>query len=311
MTKEPLQVRILTASERHTMEVMDLTKLIWEGDDYIPEVWSEWMADPEGRLVVAEYQDRIVGLGKLTRMSPVDWWLEGLRVHPDWEGHRVGSQIFDALLETCAEIGYGTVRLMTASFRPIVHHMCNQRGFQAAGHYSMFTAPTRLSDQENQQQEDDLVSPDSPTLPFRPLLLDETREAAIFARSAGSTVLTGEMMYLDWRFAPPRADFFVPFIQEHRAWWWRARQGLVTSYLDAGDDQTPKYPHLSLVACAADNLPPLLLDLRRLYGGMGFDRVEWLARLEPGLVDILASAGFTRISENYGLVFERNLPQSG
>ncbi|RME32959.1 MAG: AI-2E family transporter, partial [Thermoflexia bacterium] len=33
---------------------------IWDGEDYIPEVWDEWLADPDGELTVAELDGRVV-----------------------------------------------------------------------------------------------------------------------------------------------------------------------------------------------------------------------------------------------------------
>ena len=31
-----------------TPQVLDLAKHIWEGHDYIPYVWNDWLADPQG-----------------------------------------------------------------------------------------------------------------------------------------------------------------------------------------------------------------------------------------------------------------------
>jgi len=81
--------------------VLELTRTIWEGDDYVPHVWGEWLADPQGLLAVAEHQGRVLGLGKLTRLSEDDWWLEGLRTHPNTKGG--GSPL--SLTPTLSTIG--------------------------------------------------------------------------------------------------------------------------------------------------------------------------------------------------------------
>ena len=82
-----------------TRGMLELTSQIWEGDDYVPKVWQEWLFDPQGLLAVAEFRGKIVGIGKLTRLSKQDWWLEGLRVHPEFEGQRIASRIQSYLLE--------------------------------------------------------------------------------------------------------------------------------------------------------------------------------------------------------------------
>jgi len=80
-----------------TADVLELTSTIWEGQDNIPEVWENWLSDSTGLLAVAEYQGRVLGLSKLTRLSESDWWLDGLRVHPDFEGRGVASSMHDFL----------------------------------------------------------------------------------------------------------------------------------------------------------------------------------------------------------------------
>jgi ribosomal protein S18 acetylase RimI-like enzyme len=80
-----------------TPEVMELTRTIWDGEDYVPHVWWEWFLDPRGLLAVAEYGGMVVGLGKLTQLSERDWWMEGLRVHPDFERRGIASHLNDSI----------------------------------------------------------------------------------------------------------------------------------------------------------------------------------------------------------------------
>jgi hypothetical protein len=82
--------------------VIEFTRFIWEGHDYIKYVWDEWLADPEGILAVAEYGSHCVGLGKVSLSAPGQWWLE----HAD-----------------------GVARLMTSSKRVKVHHLSEKFGY--------------------------------------------------------------------------------------------------------------------------------------------------------------------------------------
>jgi len=103
------------ARESDTKGVLELTRLIWDGGDYIPSIWKEWLQDKEGRLTVAEWEGRVIGLGKLTRLSPEDWWLEGLRTHPDFEGRGIATQVFYDLLAAWNNEERGKIRLATSS----------------------------------------------------------------------------------------------------------------------------------------------------------------------------------------------------
>lgn len=107
-SQEKLTVVCRPARQSDTQEVMELTSTIWEGDDYVPKVWQDWLADPEGILAVAEHEDRVIGLGKLTLLAPGEWWLEGLRTHPDFEGHGVASHLHEYLLNFWLQNGKGS-----------------------------------------------------------------------------------------------------------------------------------------------------------------------------------------------------------
>jgi GNAT superfamily N-acetyltransferase len=109
--------------------VLEFCKFIWDGHDYIPDVWDDWMADPSGEMFVAEYAGKAVGLGRLTLLAASQYWLEGLRVDPEHQGRGIGSQMNDYLNALWLERGGGVIRLLTSSKRVQVHHMCERLGF--------------------------------------------------------------------------------------------------------------------------------------------------------------------------------------
>ena len=84
---------------------MELCSHIWEGGDYIPLVWDEWLADPDGLLGVAEMHGRVAGVFKLTKFQEGEWYMEGLRVHPDFQGKGVASHIHELCIGNLAPNG--------------------------------------------------------------------------------------------------------------------------------------------------------------------------------------------------------------
>jgi len=63
----------------HKERVLQISKDIWEGDDYIPEIFDTWIADPYGEFVGLFDENTLVAFGKMTFITPTDVWLEGLR----------------------------------------------------------------------------------------------------------------------------------------------------------------------------------------------------------------------------------------
>lgn len=121
-------------------DVLEFTKLIWEGHDYIRFVWDDWLADPRGLPAVAEYAGHAVALGKATHIAEHQWWLEGLRVDPKFQGRKISSHMFEYLDDWWQQHGVGECRLMTSSERVQVHHLCARLGWEKIGEVRAYKA---------------------------------------------------------------------------------------------------------------------------------------------------------------------------
>jgi GNAT superfamily N-acetyltransferase len=89
-----LVVRQAMASD---MEAIGLISgLTWEGHDYLHLVARDWMA--EGGFFVGELEGRVIGTGRISPMPGGVLWLEGLRVHRDWQGRGHGRAMADWLV---------------------------------------------------------------------------------------------------------------------------------------------------------------------------------------------------------------------
>lgn len=282
--------------------VLEFCKFIWDGHDYIPDVWDDWMADPSGEMFVAEYAGKAVGLGRLTLLAPGQWWLEGLRVDPEHQGRRIGSRMNSYLNALWLERGEGVVRLMTSSKRVQVHHMCQQHGFARVGERAFFMAePTGsfpLPPEEDRVGE----------VPYAPLVESEIPEAMQFALEAESSATTGHFADVGWRFAMPTEDLFRTFMarEETRLYWWRGRDGLLLAWEDDWDEG--RFLIVSLAACATRDLPAMLLDLRGLGAARNLHAVGWNANLQPDMAAALTEAGFKREDDGSAYLFERRHP---
>lgn len=65
----------------HKEKVIQISKEIWEGDDYIPEIFDKWVSDAYGEFVGLFKENELIAFGKMTYLTPTDVWLEGLRKH--------------------------------------------------------------------------------------------------------------------------------------------------------------------------------------------------------------------------------------
>ena len=124
-----------------TPQVLAFTRRIWEGEDYVPYVWEERLADSEGLLAIAQYGSAIVAMSKLTQIDTNQWWLEGLRVHPDFQGRGVASRLHEYLLEYWRRHGSGIIRLATFFNREPIKHLAMRSGFHPVASYIQHWSP--------------------------------------------------------------------------------------------------------------------------------------------------------------------------
>lgn len=261
-----------------TPTVLAFARRIWDGGDYLPEVWGEWLADSEGMLAVAEYGGRVVGTIKLTHLGAEDWWLEGLRVDPDYQGRGIANHLHRLMQQRWETNGGGILRLATTSVNVAIHHLCERDGFQRIAEYQGFAAAP-------------LEGASSPhDAGFQPIEKDDLPEAAVLALSSGVIRKAYGLVDLGWRWAPVTLPHLQRLLAEFPAYWWRGRQGVLV--LDDEDDEHGSLMSaLRLAACEPTQWVDLLLDYRRMAAALGFSKCGWLAPLHPDLAPALQAAG--------------------
>jgi ribosomal protein S18 acetylase RimI-like enzyme len=264
------------ALQKDTAEVLEISSHIWEGNDYIPSVWDEWLADPDGLLGVAEYHGHVVGVFKLTKFQDDEWYMEGLRVHPDYRERGIASHIHHYVVETWRRMGGGTIRLVTGSYNERVHRMCEETGFKRVAEFIPYRASS-LYEHINV---------------FTKVEVDEAIKAFDFALSSPSHALSRGLINLGWVYANPQLKHVQEAIREGHAWWWKKGQGFISVWEDKEDGE--RQPGLELVACDLKDLTELLNDYRQLMGELGYTSPGWVAPNHPDALSSLAEASFER-----------------
>jgi ribosomal protein S18 acetylase RimI-like enzyme len=285
------------ALPKDTADVMELTRQIWEGRDYVPSVWAEWLSDPEGLLAAAEYGGRVVGISKLTRLTPSEWWLEGLRVHPEYEGRGIASHLQDYLVDHWQRNGGGAIRLATASFRVPVQRISLRSGFVKAAELTQYVAEALPGVGER----------------FTPLASGEEAEALAFTRRHPSPTCPNGLMGIGWQWVALSAGWLTQAIARGQAWWWRGDEGEREALLLARfDDDEEKADRLmiQLLDGPPENLAECLADYRRLAGSLSYRQVSWMAPLDPAIEPALLEAGFRRDWDESLFIYEKRADSS-
>lgn len=270
--------------------VSALSAQIWEGEDYVPRRFADWVADERGQFTVACDGDSLVGFGKLTELAPGEWWLEGLRVHPDHRGRGIARELHHYVVDLAATIGRGILRFATNGHNEPVHKLAQETDFRHVAAYNI--------------AEIDVGDGDAPGRfvlagPADVLALEEWLQASdLFADGGG---LFEERW--KWKSLLPRLSALGA---ANRVYWWKDdtdhRSGLVVvsqgeegvlwlNYLDADREAL-------LELCRT--LPALARQLKR-------SRIKGKPPAVPFLSEALATAGWEIEPDFEMWVFERAL----
>lgn len=274
------------ALRKDTQEVLELSSHIWEGGDYLPKVWEEWLNDPDGMLGVAEVNGRVAGTFKLTKFAEDDWYLEGLRVHPDFQDRGIATHIHDYVVELWRQTGKGILRLTTGSNNVKVHRMCERSGFKRIAEFIPYRGSVLMDGTGN----------------FTPLSAEEAPRALEIVNSNPVHRLSSSLINLGWVFAKPQIKHILEVIQYKHAWWWKDGSGFLSIWED--DESEVPEPGVELLACQRGDLCEMLVDYRRLMGAIGYKSAGWVAPNRPEVIACLDKADFARSWDISLYIFE-------
>jgi GNAT superfamily N-acetyltransferase len=288
------RVLIRPSIARDKADVLEFTKFIWEGHDYIAYVWDDWYMDPHGILAVAEYGGVAVGMGKVARVSKDQWWLEGLRVDPKYQGLKIGTQLHIYLQDWWEQHGGGTLRLMTSWERVEVHHLCERFGWTKVGEVKEHMAP----------------SLDEETAAFAPVQPPELDEALRFALSHLDH--SHGLADLGWQEGAVDAEILHDQCARGDLFWWQpggahpsglGPSGLVGVWPDEEDGEP--LLGIAFMACDVPSLAAMLLDVRRLAARGGIANVTWHAPARDDVEATLRLSGFISRWDGSAYIYEK------
>jgi len=120
--------------------MLELTRNVWDGSDYVPSSWETWLQDAQGELWVAELDGRVVGLQHAALQPDASVWLEGIRVDEEVQGRGIGSVLLRHAVDWSRKMGVRAIRLSTYSENQASNAMAERQGLRLVGTFSAMTA---------------------------------------------------------------------------------------------------------------------------------------------------------------------------
>ena len=108
-----LTLRPVRPSDRE--RVLEMTRDVWEGHDYIPRVFDVWIEEAGAAFQAAEVDGVVVGLQRLRPYGPGLIWYEGLRVASTHRRQGVARAMLQSAITEAREQGFREMRLATGN----------------------------------------------------------------------------------------------------------------------------------------------------------------------------------------------------
>ena len=138
-----MELLIRRARPSDKRDVLAAVRTLWGGNDRIPDVFDAWVTHRTGPFFVAESAGRVVGMGKLTVVSPTEAWLEGGRVAPRWRRKGIATALIAHRIEYARERGFRVLRFSTASDNTPIHRAAKTFGFARVATLARQEAPAK------------------------------------------------------------------------------------------------------------------------------------------------------------------------
>ncbi len=269
--------RPMRVTDREAM--LAICARIWDGHDYIPYVWDDWLADSDGQFTAVLDDEKVIGISKLTLITPgpsPDWLLEGLRLDADYRGQGIGRAMHEYNVALWKQMGgQGVMRLVTHIENKTVQHLSEQTGFVQVGNVSVYQAEA---------------------LPAGSAL---ALEAVSTSEAAALTVAEDISLPIEqiWRWASLSTYWLNRLATERRLYRWQGDKGLLM--IERVEDSDPPSEEkaclfVNLALTDSDSQAGLLREARELASAEGLATVRVAALLDnPAMLTALAQAGYS------------------
>ena len=105
-------------TEKDIPAILDISKDIWEGDDYIPDVIKRWLNEDD-KLVYGAYLEKemkeLIGFGRVKMFSNGVAWLEGGRVKITHQKQGIGRDLMKYAIDYAIQAGAKVAQYDTSS----------------------------------------------------------------------------------------------------------------------------------------------------------------------------------------------------
>lgn len=281
---EMIMVRAAVPSDKELILPFCQNTFSW--GDYIEVVWDQWLADPNGQIIVGVADGIPIAMMHVAILKDGIAWMEGMRVHPDYRRHGAGTKVDAGGRNYARTRGCRVARLATSMKNLPAQAALDTQGYAVGARYAGWHS-SPLND----------VS----VCPHVATESDWTNILGQWNASRARMACRGLLPDPYWRWTELTRERLLEQIHANQVRITRSGFGL---FVDSGGEGDSELNIHALVG-DAETIGGLALQARGEAAIRGFSRLEAIVAEEPQTDMGLRTAGFAR--EGGMLVYEQAL----
>ena len=132
-------LEIVQGTMSHWPTIQVFLPLAADEDDYVKDLWPEWIAHPEkGMTLVALWNQQPVGTTYIAYTDATTCWFQGIRIDPRFQGKGIGQAMSKESVRLAREKGFKTARCGIDGDNHISQHVTAKAGFEMICHYRAY-----------------------------------------------------------------------------------------------------------------------------------------------------------------------------
>jgi GNAT superfamily N-acetyltransferase len=130
-----LEINYRFGTSEDLPQIQEICQDVWDGHDYLPSAWTEFVNDPTQLLFVAEINRQIAGIHCVNVQPKAVWW-HAVRVAPSFRRQGLAAKMLEHAINEAKARNLAVFRFATGEDNSTMHRIADRFHFK---HVSTYT----------------------------------------------------------------------------------------------------------------------------------------------------------------------------
>ena len=140
-------------------DIIEISKHIWDGEDYLPRLINYYLEEPHCKPYVLEDDGKVVSVVNANYYTPDFAWLEAMRTHPDYRNKGIATKLNEYIFQEAVKSGVKELWLSTSKDNKATTKMLSKAGFEEVSLLKVWGFKDDDYDEKSVSENNGLIGP--------------------------------------------------------------------------------------------------------------------------------------------------------